>query len=273
MSPTGGPEIVYVRARGVLLDGLEALGEHAKSLVLVGAQAIYLHTGEGDLAVAPYTEDADLALDPRQLANRPLVEVLLEQAGFVPGTQPGSWQGAHGVPLDLLVPESLGGSGTRGARIPPHSERVARKARGLEAALVDRGPEKIVVLDPEDSRCCTVNVAGPGALLVAKLHKLADRQEAPTRLSNKDALDVYRLLRAVSTERLAQGMSVIEQAELSREVTRVAMTELKALFGVESAVGVRMVTEALDPLEDPATVRVACSRLARRLLDSRSKEA
>ena len=273
MNPTGGPEIVYVRARKVLLDGIEALREHANSVVLVGAQAIYLHTGEGDLAVAPYTEDADLALDPRRLANRPLVEVLLEQAGFVPGTQPGSWQGAYGVPLDLLVPESLGGGGTRGARIPPHSERVARKARGLEAALVDRSPNRIVALDPEDARCCTVDVAGPGALLVAKLHKLADRQEAPTRLSNKDALDVYRLLRAISTERLAQGLSALEQTELSREVTRVAMTELKALFGAESANGVRMVTEALEPLEDPATVRVACTRLARRLLDRKGMKA
>ena len=48
------PDPEYIAARRVLLDALEALGENRKALVLVGAQAIYLHVGEGDLAVAPY---------------------------------------------------------------------------------------------------------------------------------------------------------------------------------------------------------------------------
>jgi hypothetical protein len=42
---------LYTVARTVLLDALEALGEHRKALVLVGAQAIYLRVGEADLAV------------------------------------------------------------------------------------------------------------------------------------------------------------------------------------------------------------------------------
>ncbi len=33
----------------------------------------------------------------------------------------------------------------------------------------------IGALDPADSRSVTMNVAGPGALLVAKLHKLGER--------------------------------------------------------------------------------------------------
>lgn len=61
------PDAVYVQARRVLLDALEALGDQRDALVLVGAQAIYLHTGEGDLAVAPYTTDGDIALDPSEL--------------------------------------------------------------------------------------------------------------------------------------------------------------------------------------------------------------
>ena len=48
----GAPAPLYVKAREVLLDALEALGPHRASLVLVGAQAIYLHTGEVDLALA-----------------------------------------------------------------------------------------------------------------------------------------------------------------------------------------------------------------------------
>jgi hypothetical protein len=65
------PEPEYVAARRVLLDAFEALGMHRKAVVLVGAQAIYLHVGDGDLAVAPYTTDGDLAIDPRQLGSNP----------------------------------------------------------------------------------------------------------------------------------------------------------------------------------------------------------
>jgi hypothetical protein len=60
---TGAPDAVYIQARRVLLDALEALDEHRSALVLVGAQAIYLRTGEGGLAVAPYTIDGDIAPD------------------------------------------------------------------------------------------------------------------------------------------------------------------------------------------------------------------
>jgi len=43
---------LYVLARQVLLDALEALGAHRDAIVLVGAQAVYLHVGDADLAVA-----------------------------------------------------------------------------------------------------------------------------------------------------------------------------------------------------------------------------
>ena len=56
----GAPDPLYVAARRTLLDALEAVEMQLDALVLVGAQAVYLHTGEGDLAVAPYTTDADL---------------------------------------------------------------------------------------------------------------------------------------------------------------------------------------------------------------------
>ena len=53
---------LYIIARRVLLDALDALGAHRNAVVLVGAQAIYLRVGEADLAVAPYTTDGDLAM-------------------------------------------------------------------------------------------------------------------------------------------------------------------------------------------------------------------
>jgi hypothetical protein len=73
----------YVAARRVLLDALQALEPHAAALVIAGAQAVYLHTGDGDLAVAPFTTDADLALDPDQLAGDPLLEAAMSDAGAV----------------------------------------------------------------------------------------------------------------------------------------------------------------------------------------------
>lgn len=73
---------LYTVARTVLLDALEALGEHRKALVLVGAQAIYLRVGEADLAVASYTTDGDLAIDPRILVEVPPLEHKLTEAGF-----------------------------------------------------------------------------------------------------------------------------------------------------------------------------------------------
>ncbi len=60
----GVPEPLYVLARRVLLDALQALGDQNEAVILVGAQAVYLHTGEADLAVAEYMIDGDIAIDP-----------------------------------------------------------------------------------------------------------------------------------------------------------------------------------------------------------------
>lgn len=85
------PDELYVRARRALLDAVEALAPHPDAVVLVGAQAIYLHTGDSDLAVAEYTTDADLTFSPRELADKPLITSLLEGAGFVAGANLGRW--------------------------------------------------------------------------------------------------------------------------------------------------------------------------------------
>ncbi len=83
----------YVAARRALLDALEALGGQRQALVLVGAQAIYLHTGAGTLAVAEYTTDADIAVDPRLLLPLPGLAEAMERAGFFLDTL----QGAVGI--------------------------------------------------------------------------------------------------------------------------------------------------------------------------------
>lgn len=163
------PDPLFVAARRVLLDALYALGPHRESIILVGAQAIYLHIGEGDLAVSPFTTDGDLTIDPRILGDAPELSSVLEAAGFELTVRPGTWTLAE-VPVDLLVPASLGGPGRRGARLGVHGNHVARKASGLEAAVMDHAPIRIPALDPTDPRELDVNVAGIAALLVAKLH-------------------------------------------------------------------------------------------------------
>ena len=156
----------------MLLDALEALVPHREHVVLVGAQAVYLHTGDGELPVIPFTQDADLAINPRGLGDEPRIEECMRDAGFVQRdpAQPGAWFGPGGVEVDLMVPESLGGSGSRGARIPPHSRHAARKAGGLEAAIVDSDWVELASFEPDsDARRISVRVAGAAALLVAKL--------------------------------------------------------------------------------------------------------
>lgn len=79
----------YVLARTVLLDALEALGPHLEAVVLVGAQAIYLHTGDDDLNVPPTTSDADLVLAPNKLRDPPLLEDAKARRGLRHGRRPG----------------------------------------------------------------------------------------------------------------------------------------------------------------------------------------
>lgn len=166
----------YIRARAALLDAAEALAPHLNSIILVGAQAIYLHTGgAADLVVAEFTTDADFSVEPALLSDEPLLTELLEAHGFTPREHPGGWRTAAGVYVDIMVPEALAGRGTRGADLGAHGRRVARRALGLEGARVDRELLTIASLDAADDRSVTMNVAGPGALIVAKAHKIWER--------------------------------------------------------------------------------------------------
>lgn len=176
-----------IEARRALLDALEALGAHREAVVLVGAQAIYLHVGDADLAVEPYTQDGDVALDPSKLEEQPSLEHVLTAAGFTRDeSQPGRWLGKRGAVVDLMVPEALGGAGRRGARLPePHGKSAARKARGLEAALVDNQLMDVSSLDEQDERTFRIRVAGTGALLVAKLHKIHERKDDDHRVGTR----------------------------------------------------------------------------------------
>lgn len=260
---TGEPDPLYVRAREVLLDALEALGPHRGSIILVGAQAIYLHTGEADLAVAPFTTDADVVLDPHGLGESPTLGDLLEGAGFTPAGQPGQWV-KDSVRLDLMVPEAVAGPGRRGARLVGHGSRAARKARGLEGALVDHELRPVGSL-AHGTRRVEVAVAGPAGLLVSKLHKLAERVGEPGRLKDKDALDVLRLLHTVPVALLAGRIALLQQDARSAAVTNEALGLLARLFGRTDSPGSALAARAVEGLEDPDTVRASCAALVEEL--------
>lgn len=224
---------ILVEARRVLLDAMDALKEHRFAFVLVGAQAIYLHTGSARVALAESTKDSDFAIDPRALQDDPLLEDAMRGAGFThhPSTsQPGSWLSPRGIPVDLMVPEQLAGAGgSRSGRVAPHSDRATRRTVGLEAAMIDHAPMIISALDPEDTRRIEMNVAGPAALLVAKLHKIGERQDVPSRLLDKDAHDVYRLPVATESATVAATLRQLREHELCARVTRDALI-LSAAF-------------------------------------------
>jgi len=268
---------VYVVARAALLDALEALAEQRGAVVLVGAQAIYLHTGDADIAVPAFTSDGDLAIDPARLRPAPKLAEAMQRAHFRPGLQPGSWiceRIVAGVPttipVDLMVPEAMAGGGRRAARLGDHGDRAGRRARGLEGALVDNGSHRLRSLDPDDQREFDILVAGPSALMVAKLHKLAERtqESAAKRAKDKDALDILRMLRAIPVDSLAADLRRLRVNPLSGEVTREAIAHLATLFGSVSAAGTQMVIRATERLEDPTEMARACEWLAGELLQT-----
>ena len=272
---------LYVAARRVLLDALFTLAPHGKAVIVVGAQAVYLRTGLNDVAItiAPYTTDGDLALDPTLLGDDPELATAMDKAGFRL-ENPGVWHATERVggedvviPIDLIVPEAAStGEGRRGARLGLHGNRAARRAVGLEAALVDHAPMTVSAVDPTDDRQMTVEVAGVAALLVAKAHKIHDRVQTarPDRLSDKDAADVYRIMQTARPAAVADTLRDLLATPLSAEVTRQALDYMEELFGRRAADGVAMAQRALRLAIDEAQIATLCIAFTEQILVTRT---
>jgi hypothetical protein len=258
----------YVEARRVLLDALTALAPHGVSIIVAGAQAVYLRTGDVDLAVAPYTTDGDLTLDPSLLADMPTLETAMTEAGFHLGIEPGIWfapvtiDGVDAlIPVDLIVPEGVAtGTGRRDARLKEHGSRVARRALGLEAALVDHGPMTVAALSPRDKRSVQAEVAGPAALLVAKLHKLQERIAGghKDRLDDKDAADVLRIMQTTEPAGVAATLTRLCQDPIAGQPSTDALAYLETLFGRGGRPGIEMAASALRTAVPEARVEAIC---------------
>ena len=262
---------LYVAARRVLLDATEALDAHRRSVILAGAQAIYLRVGDAELdaSVAPFTTDADLTLDPRELGPDPDLSAAMRGAGFERHPrEPGIWTASISVdgeirqiPVDLLVPETLAGKGSRSADLPDHEKNSARRTPGLEAVVVDHDELTIVSLEPDiDSREATIQVAGVTALLVAKAHKLNDRvadaaKDRDHRLKPKDAGDVLRLMRGSNPARIGRRLRALSADPMAGTSVKEGVDHLRRLFGRRRSPGVEQAVQALAGALPEDTVR------------------
>lgn len=269
----------YVAARRVLLDALEALAPHGPAVIVAGAQAVYLRAGAADIGIAPFTTDGDLTLDPSLLHAEPELAAAMQGADFHLDLQePGIWLATTVVagdeltiPVDLIVPEGAAtGGGRRGARLGPHGNRAARRAVGLEAALVDHSIKTVAALESGDARSFDVEVAGNAALFVAKAHKIHDRlaSQRPGRVEDKDASDVYRLMQTTSPSEIGQKLAELRDHEMAGAATTAAITYLTELFGRRGAEGIRMATRALRLAIPEEQITALAPSFIERMLDS-----
>lgn len=267
---------LYILARRVLLDALSALGAHRDAAVLVGAQAVYLRVGEAvDLAVAPSTTDGDLAIDPSILGEVPPLERALAAAGFFPkpgavgvwlSKRPTAENPERDVAIDLLVPYAVSpGKGRRDASLPGHAARTARIVDGLEGALVDADLLRVAAFEPSDLRSFELRVAGPAGLLVAKVHKIRDRS-GTDRQSDKDALDVLRILRGIETAELTRRYRTILNDPISASAAGVGLELFEAQFSTIRSIGVEMAVRSAGALANPAEIAASAEALAGDLL-------
>ncbi|HVC71275.1 MAG TPA: hypothetical protein VNC61_13550 [Acidimicrobiales bacterium] len=246
-------------ARKVLLDALMALAPHGRAIIVAGAQAVYLRTGSADLAVAPFTTDGDLALDPEFLLGDPRLETAMRDAGFHLSQsdghdEPGVWLSrttvdgrTFDIPVDLIVPAAVAPPGSRrSAHFPPHEKRAVRRAVGLEAALVDHDPMIITGLDPTDDRTVTTEIAGVAALLVAKAHKIHDRVAEPgrRRILDKDAGDIFRLMQTSDVVAIRQTLSELLAHPMAGDVTATGLRHLLDLFSRPASKGTLMAIDS-----------------------------
>lgn len=141
----------HAAARRVLLDALEALGDQRASVIIAGAQAIYLQAGPGSLPIADFTTDGDLALDPDRLVDDPTLASLMEARG-AQGSRVGGGAGRQRGDADRGTgsgrQEVHEGQGSRpgcaARRQDPQDRRPAKSAR--EDSLDDKDASDVLRL-------------------------------------------------------------------------------------------------------------------------------
>ncbi len=89
---------------------------------------------------------------------------------------------------------------------------------------------------------------------MAKVHKIVERLGDRDRAQDKDSLDVFRLLQAVSSAELARRLETLLDNDTAGAVTAEAIERVPVLFGGADADGIEMAARATAVGEDPATI-------------------
>src|SRR5450631_1435830 len=126
------PAYEYIQARRTLLDALDALQSHRNSLVLIGAQAVFLHTGSTGLSVPPMTTDADLALNTDLLADDPEIAPCCAQQGSRTNSNLDTGKTLQGSPWTSWSPHTSP-TERRRRHAPPIWVRIRRPWRASAA--------------------------------------------------------------------------------------------------------------------------------------------
>lgn len=78
--------------------------------------------------------------------------------------------------------------------------------------MVDHGPMRIEALAPEDTRVHIARVAGPAALLVSKVFKIAERQEQRVMVYDATPAAAFGAVKALALRVLADRVDAGEEA-------------------------------------------------------------
>lgn len=217
---------------------------------------------------ATYTTDGDLAIDPDLLTHNPDIGQVLIDAGYERGPNPGAFLAPNGVEIDLMVPEGAVPTSTRrSVELSGQSIFTARRAAGLELALLDSDPMQIRALEEADHRVIELRVAGAAALTVAKLIKLEERLGGPRRdrVLTKDAGDLLRLLRYCGAETIGRRLRELAVGSGAPVIDR-AISFLRADIWQSASKLVELAVEDRSVSETERQVAETIRELSRRLL-------
>jgi len=132
--------------------------------------------------------------------------------------------------------------------------------------MVDNDFREIAAFEAADPRMVRLRVAGPAALLVAKVIKIEERRENPERHQPKDGLDLLRLLQATSTEAMAQRLVDLARDPLASGVTAAAMAALRRDGPDAAGLIASLAGAGVGNLADPDTIRGSVAILVEELL-------
>ncbi len=201
MTADGNLRIEYVEARRVLLEALVALQPHAEAEILIGAQAVYLKTADRMPSYQAFTTDADLAIDPGQLAATPLLEDALAAAGFNYSGEPGIWT------KRVQRPNEAGDQRRVNVRVAGPAALTVAKAHKLGERLDT--PHRLQAKDAGDVyRLFDATSVADMAVTARRL--LADERSASTVLKALDYLrQLFATPRSPGTQLATQALSTI----------------------------------------------------------------